>query len=581
MTTAPGLQMSITNYDDNKGLIPIQLGTARVITGYNKLLHIINLTIYDPTISNIKTNVNKILDAVTSNSNLQTLYTQRAAMLSEQAAQLVKTLKHIKPRTSDKHYNRRNKRGLIDGLGSVIKGITGNLDQTDYREISEAIANINLNEDIITHKINEQISINNQMIFRFNEIKEFLDNSTNEIKKQLGLYKNASQDILEIISFEQYLHHTSYTIDQLQTHLDNLLDIITHAKLQIISHHLLDKKELTFIEDQLKSQNIFINSEHNIYELLHLKAYYNQSVIIFSIEIPTFHRNSFKQYYLQPTTINNTYSLYIPNNILVLNDQVYQYISKPCDEIEDQYYCHQEQLQQTKTNCVAQIILNQPAHCNLIKSVLSEDITQIFGQYLYINTRKPLDFTTTCGLQNQRNIDGIKLISFANCSITINNTVYTNEAPIFYEQLLNLLPYHEINTRNIETPIDLPQLNNQTIFNMEKLQELHHSTALAHHQTIFCIISALLFLCIFGYLLFIRYFPNCTIRQNLNTSSIKNSTSKLDDHITRSVRSSLEGEELRPSQAYTITTLPTKNSDDLMHMPVTHITTCHKSHVAL
>ena len=506
-------QLVTTNYDQNNGIIPIQLGNARVITGYKRLLHVINLTSYHPIISNIKTNVNKILDTTAKYNKLHLLYNQRAGLLSDQASQLLNTLQHIKPRSLPRNYYKRNKRGLIDGLGSVIKGITGNLDQNDYKEISEALANINLNEDILTQKLNEQVNINTQMTTRFNEIRKILDTSTTQIEKQLASYQNASKDMLEIASFEQFIYLVSYTIDHLQNHLDSILATTTHAKLQIISHHLLNKKELIFVDEQLQSQNVYVHSGHNIYELLHLKAYYNQSLIIFSIEIPIFHEALFKQYYLQPTNINNTYSIDIPHNHLIFNDHFYQFMTKSCDEVENEYYCQKEDLQPANNNCIAQIILNKPAHCNLIQSTIPDNIAQLFVQYLYISTRKSLEFTTTCGTQNRRHIEGIKLIQMRNCSILINNTVYTNTASTFYEEIVNLQPFHEINTKDINISIDLPRLNNWTIANMKRLDDLHHSVALANHQNIAWVMGDILFACIFGYLILIEYYPECTIRQ--------------------------------------------------------------------
>lgn len=72
----------------------------------------------------------------------------------------------------------RSKRGLIDGLGTIIKTITGNMENIDAQEINKLISTIQLNQhDIKT--LDSQHTLNQNMIDRF-------DNITNYINKERG-----------------------------------------------------------------------------------------------------------------------------------------------------------------------------------------------------------------------------------------------------------------------------------------------------------------------------------------------------------------------------------------------------------
>jgi hypothetical protein len=54
----------------------------------------------------------------------------------------------------------RMKRGLIGGLGSIIKSITGNLDYTDAKLYNDALETLRNDQSKLVSEINEHISLN-------------------------------------------------------------------------------------------------------------------------------------------------------------------------------------------------------------------------------------------------------------------------------------------------------------------------------------------------------------------------------------------------------------------------------------
>ena len=63
----------------------------------------------------------------------------------------------------------RNKRGIINGLGSIMKAITGNLDATDGQRYDELFEKINQNMHILQTQNMDTIKLNKEMIVKFNK----------------------------------------------------------------------------------------------------------------------------------------------------------------------------------------------------------------------------------------------------------------------------------------------------------------------------------------------------------------------------------------------------------------------------
>lgn len=79
----------------------------------------------------------------------------------------------------------RQKRGLVNFLGSTIKQITGNLDNNDLIEISKTLDNLKMHGQILTNENNEQIKINTKLQNRINRIISELEKQHNQIRDNI------------------------------------------------------------------------------------------------------------------------------------------------------------------------------------------------------------------------------------------------------------------------------------------------------------------------------------------------------------------------------------------------------------
>lgn len=253
----------------------MKLGTTRLINGHMNFLHIVKLKQYEQ-------NIQKLEVLITSISSIESLK-QTHLITKLKLAELKFKFNTLMPTF-------RNKRGIFNGLGTVIKTITGNMDANDALHLNEQIEVILKNENILKTKNSNQNSINTNMIERFENITKHINDQQNAISNYFNEFQDNLRNSIKIydknFKYLEFLNQINYNIDILYNHLNDISEAVILAKLSIISKHILSSTEIKEIHSIFKNQNIVLNSDEHIYELLKLQAYYNDTNIIFNTQIP-------------------------------------------------------------------------------------------------------------------------------------------------------------------------------------------------------------------------------------------------------------------------------------------------------
>lgn len=146
---AQGQDVTIDSLESGPGILPFKLGNTKIISHYHSFLNSIDLDeIRNQTvltkiqISDVKLYLNN------KSSSLYEPHLHYLENKLDRAISFLNTFGH-----------NRVKRGLINGLGSVIKSISGNLDYTDAIRYNNAITTLQNNEYKLESKINEHISL--------------------------------------------------------------------------------------------------------------------------------------------------------------------------------------------------------------------------------------------------------------------------------------------------------------------------------------------------------------------------------------------------------------------------------------
>jgi len=99
--------MEIHDISNNNGIVSLNLGPAKLIESYLNFLHIVNLKQYEQNI--------RLLEISIKSLNKITLLEQSLNITTLKIQALKDKLSNLMP-------NYRTKRGLINGLGTLIKG---------------------------------------------------------------------------------------------------------------------------------------------------------------------------------------------------------------------------------------------------------------------------------------------------------------------------------------------------------------------------------------------------------------------------------------------------------------------------
>lgn len=483
-----------------------------------------------------------------------TILEQRIKIIETEQTKLKELFEHIYP-----YENKRTKRGIINGLGTIIKSITGNLDNDDFIEISKALELVKLNQNKVTGNTNEQIIINNKMIKRFDEIQNYINNITEQVRIQLLDMESTIQHGKTYIEMESILYTLEHNIREIKDQLLDIDNIITFSKLNLISKKVLNKEELNYVKEQFEKNEINILAEEDIYDFLGIQAYYNHTNIILSIQIPTFFKEQFKYYKLKTIPINQTYILPLLTEDILINDKKYMYNDKPNKIIENTIYCENNKIKQIQQECIPNIINSKDAKCKAVEEEFKEELTELPNGQIYISTKYAATIFTTCSYNGKNKISGLKLITINNCKIAINDTIINREYKQFKQEIPTINIYGDtIITKKINK-IHLDKLHNSSLQyekEIELLKIKHQYHNIQGHTTSTILIIIIILIVIF--FLFKRY--------KIDLSKINVNIPSPAPSKKFSFWPSLRGEELRHTNDFTTTTTtnnPVKSTSTL------------------
>ncbi|XP_074031912.1 uncharacterized protein [Leptinotarsa decemlineata] len=220
--------------------------------------------------------------------------------------------------TDTEKFEKRTKRGLINGAGTFWKAITGNLDASDGEYFTDCINKISQDEHQIENLLKNQISVTTSVIKNFNstiqklqvdeetfnqDIKE-IEKSLMEISDDMAFYE-AQIKTLEICEslMESYLF--------LETFIGDIINSITFARLKIIHGSIITSRDLLYslqeISQTLNKNNlplyVSIGNIPQYLDLIELQAYQTDNKVVFVLNIPLVEPETYTLFHLYPIPI--------------------------------------------------------------------------------------------------------------------------------------------------------------------------------------------------------------------------------------------------------------------------------------
>lgn len=231
---------------DGPGLLPFNLGPTKVISHYHSFLQYVPINDIRNNIIIVKTQLTNIGRQI--NNQSLPLYEPHINYLKSKLGKVYEQL--------DTFQSSRVKRALIDGLGSVIKSISGNLDYTDALRYDGAIKILQDNENKLTSELNEHISLGKQWMLENSKILDNIVSNQNKIGKAISLIENNNVNMEnEIIKYTHVAQHLLLLGDNIEKLSDELLkleNILAFIHASSMHHSVLDVNSLKYMIDRLR-----------------------------------------------------------------------------------------------------------------------------------------------------------------------------------------------------------------------------------------------------------------------------------------------------------------------------------------
>lgn len=393
----------------------------------------------------------------------------------------------------------RQKRALINALGSIIKSITGNLDQDDAERIDANINILQQNENNLKIALDKQITLFSKSIDNFQETiknvshnQKILETRVNQIIETINKVEIEETNLFEFFRIHMIFSQITTFYQNIYDILENAETAISFAKLNTFHNtiintnelltelQLLDKK-LTFeklpfepiIENILKIENTF-----------EIKSYVKNNQIIFVIEIPLVENVNYNLFQLfpLPTRYEEYFKIIVPNfEYLLINEKNFGYSNQPCKQISiNEYLCSHIHSENFYKNVPCEVQLLRYEHnisnCNTlyinIDNMQLQNINQ--NKWLLV-TNKDLVGIEICGdAHNNILFNGTYLLELSfPCSIKLGDIVIKTYKNVKHKFQNTPLPNIDTNLTNkiIYDKVKLLNLKNINFNKLNNLQE--------------------------------------------------------------------------------------------------------------
>lgn len=466
------------------------LGLAKTLNYYHKIYFSYNLDILNNHFYQLEINTAKIL-TVSRSSKAQL---NRLAI-----AQIENKIENIRHKLHKITNPTKVKRGLINGLGSIVKFITGNLDQDDLNDINKNIEILSKNENKLNQRISQSITIFSKVTDKlYNELK-IIERNQNYTASMINLYTN---------QFEQ-LHFLQIHKDNLQT-FENQLDIIirtiTLTNEEIPNLEIITFSELIEIQNELlldhdKNTLITYDAAHpfEILQNTKLGIISIDNIIVMALKVPILNPTYYNISRIYPIPDEDAIALIPPTKYYLDNDQEDKWTDR-CQSTTGLYICQSFQ----SSKC----ILPKPAECDFMKTIDVNAYIPI-SHGLLTTFSKPKEVIEKCqNIVIRHSLVKSNIIS-TSCAIIIDNNLITmntnhtlsipvTEIPSYPgkqpKQTIQLQTYHLEDISKIKE--DLQPLEGQSMLDDPQLNAAHMMT------TLFLI---LLFICVLVFIYIFRH----------------------------------------------------------------------------
>lgn len=400
-------------------------GNGWIISGYFKLVHIVDLVKF-----------NSLLETILESANAS-IHTYEKKLLLDYHS------KWISDRLDELGAPKRRTTRSIDWIGSAWKWIAGSPDATDWNTILQS-------QDEIIKNNNHQYKINEE-IFRSSQA------AVKKVNQIIGKTNNITKAVVE----EQEGADILGKIQILRAEIAEIVRACQMAKVGIVNSNILDKEEINNLLSEMETlpyQNAIEATEY-----AKPSVYTNGTLLLYVLSMP---KLSERKYHLLRTraAVIAGRQLDFEFNKMLVNQQETFGVEKECLLINNSTICEMSALKKfEEESCVPRILKGGQAKCKFRAN--NEEIVEIISE----NTIFLTNFVGEIESSNATTfLNGTYVLQLDNESILIRNQTFTSRIGSHLQALPSVLT-----NITIQGPkVDLEYVHSLSLTNIKQLSIL-------------------------------------------------------------------------------------------------------------
>lgn len=447
------------------------LGKTKVISHYHSFVQPVNLDFIHSNIDLVR----KQLDTISPEFHNKTLslYQPHIEHLRNKITELSDQLELFQ--------SNRVKRGLIDGLGSVVKSISGNLDYTDAIRYDNAIKTLQENENKMVTELNNRVSLNKHWMSENSKIFSKLLQNQNKIKETVDEIMisdlRQEKDIVKYAHLAQYIIMLADNIESLSDEMLKLENLLAFIRAK--STHFLMFKLNTFnrMKEQLNAlygrEHILNISFREYFDIIRLGYYYNSQNLVLVFKFPVVLPHTYNLYKLSAVP-NQDDKVLIPSYpFLAIHDKDFMYIEAECPKSSQYYLCEDSINQHYKNqgDCIHHLISTQQVDqsCQFTVAKLKTEAVEALDDRHYVASfPAPTNIRLSCTDTQYTTVRGSYLITIPKgCDVQTPDLILANKDDRLKGQVLKIMNIPLSNGTNYNTE------EKKLILNSVNLRSLH------------------------------------------------------------------------------------------------------------
>ncbi|XP_045502923.1 uncharacterized protein LOC123699919 [Colias croceus] len=439
------------------------------------------------------------------------LYNIKVQRLNEKLDKASSLLEALKPG--------RVKRGLINGLGSIIKSITGNLDYNDAITYDNAIKVLQNNQDKFNSDSNRYISLSKAWMSEHTKLISKLVENQMKINRtmQFIISRFDESDSFKYAELAQLLDSLDDNINDLLLVIRNIEDSLAFTRTSRAHHVMLG---IDILRSMLVTLRSFYDSEQIInvdlreyYGIIRTGSYFSKNRIVIILRFPIITPHTYNLYKLSVLPNRTNHIIIPPYPYIATNKDMYVYIEAECPKLSNRFLCEETLNHHTRSSpdCIANLITTQEissdceSTCLTLTKPAMEKLDDSHYTIIFPHLTK---VELSCNHKEYLHLQGSFIATLpTNCSlrtddltiVNINNEIKGTPTKIL------IAPINHIPTRPLKT-LGLHSINLQGLHNLQRQIEVYTTVAperefAIYHTTIpfyiflLCAAATLMFLC--------------------------------------------------------------------------------------